>query len=63
MSSFTFMGREYKTDDFLRDTIGLAQELAKNARLEQPLPADVDLTPHEQKQIQSQVCSTSRVRS
>lgn len=55
MASFTFLGREYKMDDFLRDVILMAQDLAKNARLDQPLPPDTDLTNAEQKEIQDQV--------
>jgi hypothetical protein len=49
------MGREYKTDEFLRDVVAMAGDLAKNAKVEQPLPPDTDLTDDEQKEIQMQV--------
>lgn len=57
MSSFTFLGREYKTDDFLKDTVNLSKQLALNARLEQPLTPGTDLTQAEQTEIQTQVHS------
>jgi hypothetical protein len=57
MSSFTFMGREYNTNDFLKDVVNFAKMLAKNARLIDPLPANVDLSETEQKEVQDQVCS------
>lgn len=56
MSSFTFMGREYPINEFLKDVVGMAEMLAKNARLIDPLPSDVDLSEAEQKEVQSQVC-------
>ena len=34
---------------------GMADELAKNARLQDPLPADTDLSAEESKQVQDQV--------
>jgi len=49
------MGREYKTDDFLKDVVNFAQMLAKNARIIDPLPANVDLSANEQKEVQDQI--------
>lgn len=57
MSYFTFMGRQYKTDDFLKDIISTAKELATNARIIVPLPPNTDLTQKEQKDVQEQVCT------
>ena len=55
MASFTFLGQRYETDEFLRECIGLAAQLAKNARLDNPLPPNVDFSPTEQKEVQSQI--------
>ena len=59
MSSFTITnstsGNVYNSDDFLREVILLAQLLAKNARLEVPLPQDTDLSDTECKETQDQV--------
>jgi len=55
MSSFTFMGREYNTNEFLKDVVNMAKILATNARLIIPLPADVDLSEAEQKEVQDQI--------
>ena len=55
MSTFTVMGREYNTDEWIRDVINLVQDLAKKAKLEEPLPPNTDLTDNEQKEIQEQV--------
>jgi hypothetical protein len=56
MSSFTFLGREYMTDEFLKDIVGQAALLAKNARIDdQPLPPDTDLTQTEQDKVGTQV--------
>lgn len=54
------MGREYPINDFLKDVVGMAEMLAKNARLIDPLPSDVDLSETEQKEVQSQVCYMTR---
>ena len=54
--SLTFLDREYKSDDLRRESVLLAKDLAKNAKLEQPLPAGVDLSEVEQNEIQAQVC-------
>lgn len=54
MSSFTFLGREYNTSAFLRDAINLANLLATNARL-LDLPANVDFSETEQKEIWDQI--------
>jgi hypothetical protein len=56
MSSFTFMGSEYNINDFLKDVVNMAKMLATNARLIDPLPANVDLSETEQKEVQDQVC-------
>ena len=56
MSSFTFMGREYPINEFLKDTVEMAGMLAKNARIIDPLPSGVDLSEAEQNATQSQVC-------
>ena len=53
--SFTFNGREYNVDDWLREAISLEELLAKNLKLLDPLPADTDLTDADEKEIQSQV--------
>ena len=59
MSSFTIAnstsGNVYNSDDFLREAILLAQLLAKNARLEEPLPQNTDLGDTECKETQDQV--------
>ena len=55
------MGSEYKTDEFLRDVVAMAEDLAKNAKVEQPLPPDTDLTDDNQKEIQMQVRLPSRL--
>lgn len=55
MSSFTAMGREYKTDDFLKEALEMGKLLATNARLIDPLPKDIDLSEAEQNEVQSQV--------
>lgn len=63
MSSFTFLGREYMTDDFLKDIVGLAALLAKNARIDQPLSPDTDLTQAEQDEVQTQVSTNPYIAS
>jgi len=59
MSSFTITnstsGNVYDTDEFLREVISLARLLAKNARLEVPLPKDTDLSEAEFNETQQQV--------
>jgi hypothetical protein len=55
MATITFMGREYKTQDLQREIASLAANLAKNARLLEPLPSNTDLSNTEQKEIQDQV--------
>jgi len=55
MSSFSFLGRDYQANDFLKEVIDLAKQLATNARLINPLPRDVDLSEGEQKEVQLQV--------
>lgn len=63
MSHFTFLGREYKTDDFLKDVVSMADLLAKNARIiDQHLPANTDLTQDEQTEIQAQVSDRTLYR-
>jgi hypothetical protein len=52
-----FLGKEYKVDDLLPECVGLTKELAVNARLDQPLPANTDLTDEEFVKVQQQVCS------
>lgn len=49
------MGREYKTDDFLKEALEMGKLLATNARLIDPLPKDIDLSEAEQNEVQSQV--------
>ena len=56
--SFTFNGREYNVDDWLREAISLVELLAKNLKLLDPLPSDTDLTDADEKEIQSQVRKT-----
>ena len=53
--SFTFNGREYNVDDWLREAISLVELLAKNLKLLEPLSSDTDLTDADEKEIQSQV--------
>ena len=53
--SFTFNGREYNVDDWLREAISLVELLAKNLKLLDPLPSDTDT---DEKEIQSQVRKT-----
>ena len=55
MSTITFLGQEYKTQDLQRETVALAAELARNVRLLEPLPTDIDLSNAEQEKIQTQV--------
>src|ERR1700676_3269814 len=55
MSSFTFLGREYNTNEFLKDVVSLAKLLATNARLIDPLTANVDFSEEQQKEVQDQV--------
>ena len=59
MSSFTMTnstsGNVYNSDEFLREAISLAQLLAKNARLQVPLPEDTDLSDAEFTETQQQV--------
>jgi len=59
MSSFTMSnstsGNVYNSDAFLREAISLAQLLAKNARLQVPLPEDTDLSDEEFTETQQQV--------
>jgi hypothetical protein len=55
MSTISFKGREYKINDLLPEVIGLAQELAENARLDQPLPSGTDFIDEEQQKVQTQV--------
>jgi hypothetical protein len=57
MSYMTILGCQYKTDELLRETVDLAQLLARNARLERPLPRDTDFTEDEHNEIETQVCS------
>lgn len=55
-STFTFMNREYNTKDFIKEVTGLAEELAKNARIVDPLlPLNVDLSGAEEKKVADQV--------
>jgi hypothetical protein len=49
------MGRQYNTNDFLKDVINMSKLLATNARLIDPLPENVDLSEAEQKEVQDQV--------
>jgi len=55
MSSFTVNGRTFNTNDFLKEVISMAKMLATNARLIDPLPANVDLSESEQKEVQAQL--------
>ena len=59
MSSFTMTnstsGNVYNSDEFLRERISLAQLLAKNARLQEPLPEGTDLSDAEFTETQQQV--------
>ena len=55
MSSFTFMGNQYNTNDFLKEVVNLSRLLATNARLIDPLPENVDLSEAEQNEVQDQV--------
>lgn len=53
--SFTFNGREYNVDGWIREAISLVELLAKNLKLLDPLPSDTDLTDADEKEIQSQI--------
>lgn len=55
MADITFMGKTYKTQDLQREAISMAAQLAKNARLLDPLPPGTDLSEAEQNEVQSQV--------
>ena len=48
-------GREYNSDEFLKEVLSLAKTLATHARLIDPLPANVDLSESEHQEVQSQV--------
>ena len=49
------MGREYNTNDLLKEVVAMAKMLAINARLIDPLPVNVDLSQAEHKEVQDQV--------
>ncbi|KAF7972310.1 hypothetical protein HWV62_18490 [Athelia sp. TMB] len=53
--TFTFNGREYPADAMMKEVVAMAKMLADNARITNPLPAGVDLTGQEQKEIQDQI--------
>lgn len=55
MSTVNFMGREYNTNDLLKEVVAMAKMLAINARLIDPLPVNVDLSQAEHKEVQDQV--------
>jgi hypothetical protein len=55
MSSFIFLGKKYEADEFLHKVVILAHDLAKNVRLEVPLPRDTDLGDVENEETQQQV--------
>ena len=48
-SNFTFKGKEYKANEWLKETTGFAEMLS--ALILQPLPENTDLSDKEQKAI------------
>ncbi|KAL0581938.1 hypothetical protein V5O48_000168 [Marasmius crinis-equi] len=55
MSKVTFNGKEYDVKGLAQDTVGLAEELAKNAKIIEPLPQGVDLTAEDDRKIRQQI--------
>jgi hypothetical protein len=62
MTSMSFKGKEYKTDDLLRECVLMSQELADRAKLNTPLPADTDLTEANLQKVKEQVKITFPLR-
>ncbi|KAI0344353.1 hypothetical protein BDW22DRAFT_1392825 [Trametopsis cervina] len=56
MSTITVNGKQYDKATSAREATAIAQDIAKNARLlDSPLPADVDFSPAEEKELQTQL--------
>lgn len=55
MSSITVRGKEYDMGALTTEAISFTDELAKKARITEPLPADTDLNESEDKEVQTQV--------
>jgi hypothetical protein len=55
MSSITIRGKKYDTNELSAEAVGFTNELAKKARIDEPLPADTDFNESEDKEVQTQV--------
>ncbi|KAG7098447.1 hypothetical protein E1B28_000397 [Marasmius oreades] len=61
MSKLTFMGKEYEVQELNSELVGLAAELAKNAKIQDPPPANEDLTPEDDKKVQEQINAITKI--
>ncbi|KAK1222047.1 hypothetical protein PQX77_015146 [Marasmius sp. AFHP31] len=59
MSKVTFKGKEYDVNGLVQECTGMAEELAKTAKIQEPLPENVDMTEEENKLVQQQVSHLS----
>jgi hypothetical protein len=62
MTSMSFKGKEYKTNDILRECVEMSQELADRAKLNTPLPDDTDLAEADLQKVKEQVKITFSLR-
>jgi len=55
MSSITIRGKKYDTKELSAEAVGFTNDLAKKARIDEPLPADTDFNESEDKAVQTQL--------